>query len=137
MSQRAFGSPHTIQPPSSLMFDGAVGKQSEKLGTFKPSVASPKTEIPSWLGISRPSWRPWQPAETCQRPKMDDTSPKSEETKLKMDFLLVTSVGSGPQEQNNVDRFRSHAGNDSGVRGEGRGSGSWLLLKKLIGGGVE
>lgn len=52
--------------------------------------------------------------------------------KLNMDFLLVTSAGSGHQEQNIVDRFRSYAGNDGGVGG---GAGSWLLWKKLIGGG--
>lgn len=70
------------------------------------------------------------------RPKMDDTFPEDERMKLTMDFLFVTSSFSGPRKQNN--RFRSYAGNDGGVGGWGVGGfadGSWLLLKKLIGGG--
>lgn len=47
-----------------------------------------------------------------------------------MDFLFVTSVGFGLQEQNNIDRFGSHAGNDGGVGG-GAGKELMVVIEKI------
>lgn len=47
-----------------------------------------------------------------------------------MDFLLLTSAGSGLQEQNSVERFRSYAGNDSG-EGGAVGRGLMAVIEKI------